>query len=303
MLRARDILISECNKSTDRILLSKSDLAALQEHLFEMYKDIETICQRHNLSVTLAFGNVIGAIRHGGWIPWDDDLDIYMPRADYDRFVRDYVYELSDKYVVYSLESTNGPIVRFSKVIDTTTVFSNAVEVSPPHCEGIFIDIFPLDDVPSSRLLHKSKKSLAFGIIYIQNSIIQKKYSTDEYKNIMCSSPKGKYIYCIRLIIGTVFGIINLKTWFKWLDKLIMNDSGSSYIYCGISTKKGWIPMEKSVIFPPKKFMFSNGKEVYIPNQPERYLSSVYGNWQEIPDDKDKWHHYCKDFKLPGYNC
>lgn len=291
--------MAECNSKGDAVMLTKEDIQALQKHLFSMYKDIERICDRHELTVTLAFGNVIGVMRHGGWIPWDDDLDLYMPRKDYDIFLKEYVKELPEKYIVYSLESAAGPIVRFTKIIDKTTVFSNPTEMGPPHVEGVFIDIFPLDDVPSSMALHKIKKFLSYGTVFIQNSVMQYKYASEEYKNILCSTSSGKRLFGLRKVVGAFCSPIGLKNWFRLLDLIISNKREGDYVYCGISTQKGWNPMPKDYVFPPRKFRFPNGEEAYIPHQSEKYLAEVYGDWKKIPDDKDKWHHYCKDFRLP----
>ena len=300
MFRVQQYIKATCNQDNKGVQLSPQNLERLQNHLFSMYKDIEKICIQHNLNIILAAGNVLGAIRHGGWIPWDDDLDIYMPREDYDKFIKIYAYELPDKYIVYSLNNDNGPITRFAKVIDMNTIFIPLVDISPKHIEGVFIDIFPYDNVPTNRILHKFKKMIGYGLMFIQNSVNQHDNITDDYKKVLCATPQGRRAYYLRNSIGYLFSIISLTKWYKLFDRLIRNNTSSDYLYCGVSTSTAWHPIPKSYLFPGKKFIFPNGETAFIPREPEKYLTYAYGEWRIIPNDKNKWHHYVKDFNLPS---
>lgn len=299
MLRAQQKIKSACNQNSIGISLSKRDMGRLQSHLLNMYKDIEKVCIKYNLNMSLAFGNVLGVVRHGGWIPWDDDLDICMPREDYDKFLKVYASELPDNYITYALDNENGPIIRFGKVIDKNTVFSTSVDIYPPHVEGVFVDVFPYDSMTSKKFIHKFKKILAYGVMFIQNSVNQKKNASTDYKKTLNSTSAGKRIYYLRQLIGCLFNFISLEEWYRLLDRIIRNNKKSEYLYCGVSTKTGWTPMPRSYIFPAKKFRFKDGEEVFIPRDAEKYLTQVYGDWKVIPNDEDKWHHYIKDFKLP----
>lgn len=299
MFRAKQYIKNKCNTDSEIHSLSLEELKSLQIHLFKMYKDIEKICIRHKLNLTLAAGNVIGAIRHGGWIPWDDDLDIAMPREDYDKFIDTYSFELPDNYVVYAINNDNGPINRFCKIIDKNSIFSTYTDIGPKHIEGIFIDIFPYDNIPSIKLVHKIKKIIAYGLMFVQNSVNQYCYPKEGYKNALTSSTYGKRVFQIRQCVGRVCKIIKLSDWYRILDKLIRNKHLSEFVYCGVSTSTGWVPIAKSTLFPARRFTFPNGESAFIPNEPEKFLDHVYGDWKTIPNDEDKWHHYVKDFKLP----
>ena len=80
-----------------------------------MYRDIEAVCNLHGIQICLAYGNVIGAMRHNGWIPWDDDLDIHMSRQDYELFLSKFASELPSQYKVSSYLSEGGSCARFDK--------------------------------------------------------------------------------------------------------------------------------------------------------------------------------------------
>ncbi len=109
--------------------------------------DIANFCDTHGLRYYLAYGTLIGAIRHKGFIPWDDDIDITMPRADYNEFLRTYnaegkIYRVIDP-------RTNIACHTFAKVIDTRTVKIEPM-VNYKETLGIDVDIFPLDGMPES---------------------------------------------------------------------------------------------------------------------------------------------------------
>lgn len=298
MFRLQDILKHVCNSTEDVVKLTPTQLKQLQSHLLEMYKDLEAICLKHRLQISLAYGNVIGVVRHGGWIPWDDDLDVIMPRKDYQILMEKYIGELPSKYRIYALESAVGPITRFPKMIDTSTTFESILDLAPEHHKGVFLDIFVYDNAPTSELKHKIKKCLAFGLMFIANCVNQKKNLTQQYREIVCNSKEGKKAFRLRQIIGTIFGMVRLESLYGLLDRLIQNHSDSGLVYCGASSGPGWKPMPTSMIFPSRKVKLEDGTEVRIPNMAEKFLDLQYGDWRKIPDHNDKWQHYVKKFKL-----
>ena len=120
----------------------------IQSNCLDTLVVVDQICKRHNLRYYLVGGTMLGAVRHGGFIPWDDDVDIAMPRADYEKFLRIAPEELTKDRSLQTYSLVNYPI-HFIKVIDNRTA---VVEKSLKH-QGlkteIFIDVFPLDGVPN----------------------------------------------------------------------------------------------------------------------------------------------------------
>ena len=116
----------------------------------EILTNVAEFCDKHEIQYFLAYGTLIGAVRHKGFIPWDDDIDIWMPRADYNRFLKIYNKENSDSQ--YKVISPYDKISRhtFVKVVDTRTVkIESGIDYSNGYL-GIDVDIFPLDGQPDN---------------------------------------------------------------------------------------------------------------------------------------------------------
>ena len=122
-----------------------------QQLILEVMKDIDRFCRDHNIPYTISSGTLLGAVRHGGFIPWDDDADMFMLRKDFDRFVATYN---SDKYhLLFNTRNENEFFASgYAKVCDPATESADTIAKTNP---GIFVDIFPLDAVPEDETLRK----------------------------------------------------------------------------------------------------------------------------------------------------
>ena len=98
------------------IKLNEEQLSCLKKIELEMLQEVDRICQKHNLVYTLAYGSLLGAIRHKGFIPWDDDIDIWMPREDYNRFKEICKTELNEKYFYQGNETDKEYFYLFDKL-------------------------------------------------------------------------------------------------------------------------------------------------------------------------------------------
>lgn len=129
--------------------MERIDISTQRRILLEMLVYIGEICDKNNIDYSLCGGTLIGAIRHKGFIPWDDDIDIFLIRPEYERLIS--ILENDNSYTLISAD-TLGYYYTFSKLIDKRTILrtDGRVEASIPHL-GVFLDIFPIDGVPSIR--------------------------------------------------------------------------------------------------------------------------------------------------------
>ena len=121
----------------------------------EILKDIDAFCRKNGIRYSIAYGTLLGAVRHKGFIPWDDDIDLLMPREDYDRFIAEYS---SPSYKFLCRENSEDVFIAFGRVVDIekTRYVTSAPWHSRKVKSGIWVDIFPLDYVPDDFGLYRS---------------------------------------------------------------------------------------------------------------------------------------------------
>ena len=127
-------------------------LRKLQLTQLEILKVFDKFCREHNLKYSLYAGSLLGAVRHKGFIPWDDDLDVCMSRADYDRFISLWKQAQPKEYILQNKENSPNFWQSFSKIRKDHTTFLQEQREAGQYHTGIFLDIFPLDRMPNGKL-------------------------------------------------------------------------------------------------------------------------------------------------------
>jgi len=131
------------------------DLSPLHRHQLALAKELQAVCCKHQIAYFLIAGTLLGAVRHKGFIPWDDDLDIGMLREDYDRFLAIAQEELVHDFFLQSyLSDVNMPLP-YTKLRANHTVIRERKSFCPGSHNGVFIDIFPFDGIPNNRYLQQ----------------------------------------------------------------------------------------------------------------------------------------------------
>lgn len=236
-----------------------SQLRALQIRMLEILICIDQICQEHDIPYWLGSGTLLGAVRHGGFIPWDDDIDIELLRADYLKLIKILSKELPKKYALQTQKSDSGYVYLYAKVRDTQSlvkekcVFNKQFEYN-----GAFIDIFPLEHT------HKHLARIA-SVCY--NRLCLGTASRNSTRKLF------KFNYkLLTKIIFPFFRIFSLAC-----------DKGILHHTYGV----GFLNNERNIkdIFPLTKIEF----EGYLFNAPynrESYLKKLYGqNYMNIPQN------------------
>lgn len=129
-------------------LIRKIESEELKKIQLEILCDVATFCEENGIRYFLAYGTLLGAVRHKGYIPWDDDIDIHIPRADYERFIKLYNKKDDKPFKVITHESDRRYNVPFAKVQHTGTTLHEFLYKNPGTF-GVYIDLFPLDGIKS----------------------------------------------------------------------------------------------------------------------------------------------------------
>lgn len=124
----------------------------VREIQIEMAMEVKRICNEYNIKYSIVAGTLLGAVRHKGFIPWDDDLDIGMLRSEYDKFIKVCEKELRDEYFLQTWESDLGFALPIAKIRKNGTKFIEKNSADASLHNGIYIDIFPFDNVPTGRI-------------------------------------------------------------------------------------------------------------------------------------------------------
>ncbi len=142
--------------------MDSETLRKVQNVQLEIAAEIKRICDKHDINYFLDSGTLIGAVRHKGFIPWDDDMDIGMLRKDYDKFISVAESELGEGYFLHSWDTDDGYPLPFIKIRKNGTVYEEAASENKYRHNGIFVDILPYDEMPSQPSEQKKMKSDIF---------------------------------------------------------------------------------------------------------------------------------------------
>ena len=266
------------NMEKKSIVASEIQLKQLKNIELNILKIFEMICEKENIEYFMAGGTLLGAVRHKGFIPWDDDIDIVMKRAEYNSFLK-----VCDKYLPDYMKLVNPETdphygLTFSKLMDTRSEFGEIFTKDIPVEKGVFIDIFPLDNAPDSRMkrsIHKIKryywkkmlllkckynfgkkgvKGLIYKLLELYANLFTKKYIIKKYE-----TNAQKY---------------NLKS-----TKQVVNLSGV-YEYDRECLNREWLEETIKISF--------EGMRLKAPKGYEGVLASLFGDYMKLPPKEEQ---------------
>lgn len=138
------------------IQLDDKMLRRLQRILLEMLIEVDRICREYGIKYTIIGGTLLGAVRHGGFIPWDDDVDVAMLRPEYEKFCRVCKQELdADRFYFQNMDITKGYRWGYAKLRRKNTLFLRENQEHMKYKQGVFLDIFPIDATPDNFILRE----------------------------------------------------------------------------------------------------------------------------------------------------
>ena len=251
----------------------------------EILKEVARVCEENNIEYFLDSGTVLGAIRHGGFIPWDDDVDIAMIRENYDKFLQIAPKCLGSNYYLQSRETDHKYPHVFAKVRKNDTVFMEWNTRKNDMHHGIYIDIFPYDNVPDDKKQREQylKKCRLIYRLFSLRAI------SERYHQVL-NSPKQIAQVVIRKILHCALKIIPIMTIENKMNTLFKkyNTTQTGYLTCHPYSDA--YVFKRETLFPVSTIKFEN-HEFPAPNKIEEYLTEMYGDYLQLPPEAERVGH------------
>ena len=260
-------------------------LRDLQLAELEILKEFIRVCRKLNLKYFLYGGTLLGCIRHQGFIPWDDDIDVCMPRKDYEIFLEKGQEVLNKKYFLQNYKTEIEYTLNFAKIRDSETTFIESSVKNSNINHGVYIDIFPLDGYKPENKFYNLKLDITYKLHRIH---ISKGYNIERTRNL-----KSKVLDIVTDVIyknKTIKEIIDRED--KIAQKQDVNNCKyvSTYEYIVKPAKELYVPKE---YFGEGKTKIFEGVEVNVPDNYDGYLKRAYGDYMQLPPEEKRIpHHY-----------
>lgn len=260
--------IRELEQKYDCIIPEKR--LKVQKVQMRLWEKLDEICKKYNLTYYFFWGALLGAVRHQGFIPWDDDIDVVMPRADYDKLGEIGATEIKDPFFLLSKNTIDNSVYWHMRLIDETTTCIFDSHMDPvQHHQGIAIDIVPLDGVPKSRMSRVIKHIrqisdflLADRFFRSNSSISFKGRIIKKMGKMYCLNHSGK---------SRVERTERIKASTPWEESLYLAEGAHYHLF-------------KKTDFEKAMYLDFNGRKAPVPNGYEHILTELYGDYMKLPE-------------------
>lgn len=254
-------------------------MTEIQQKIFDMFKWFHEFCVKNDIKYYAIAGTALGALRHSGFIPWDDDIDVGLPRSEYDKLISLMDGKKFGKYVIEKPFDNKDFTYGFAKIYDTTTTLIEHTRYNTKR--GVYIDVFPLDGAGDNyeNALESYRK-------------VQKKRNWILIKT--CAIRKGRKFYKnLSVVLGKLLPFSWRKKAIK-LDKICREKTYEESAFVA-NYYGAWGPTremcKKDYFGTPKLYKFEDG-EMYLPEDADKYLTTMYGDYMTPPPpEKQVTHH------------
>ncbi|MGQ7685856.1 LicD family protein [Streptococcus suis] len=265
---------------------TKEELKKIQQIELRLLKEFVNVCNQLKVDYFLVGGSAIGAMRHNGFIPWDDDIDVGMFREDYGKFISEASRLLGEDFYIQAPSQNERSPFFYAKLRLNGTVFMEYSNHRLQSHPGIYIDIFPFDEVPIDDVLHlkQFKRVQKLIKLYTYHEQPDVSFQPNNLKEKLKALIRRTIYYTLQLIPHSL--ILNQLN-----QELKKYDGTNQQAFAGLDYprfKKSFVKKEE--IYPLKQVSFE-GIDVNVFQKIENYLTRQYGDFMELPPEKDRVGH------------
>ena len=261
--------------------LTQEEQKILKKLELDILLAVDNICRKHNIVYWLGYGTLLGSVRHQGFIPWDDDMDICIPRKDYNKFRNICMSELPEFYFYQSHRTDKNYYYLFDKIRIKGTVFKESCMANSDINHGVYIDIFPIDYLPGDII----NGNIQYYMVRIIRAIINSRF-------LDLKTRKGiKRV--IATIIRFVFSHTSMDKLWEQAEKIASKHSNDKQFKMGcFMSPYGKKDFFESDLLKKLIEMEFEGYKFYVPKEYDKILSRIYGDYMTLPPvDKRKTIH------------
>jgi lipopolysaccharide cholinephosphotransferase len=278
-------------KKEDIVILDENTLCDYQAELLNIAKDVIAVMDKHHINYSLSGGSILGAIRHKGFIPWDDDIDMNIPRQDYERLLEIFDEELGDRYYIQTPQKYPELGLLVTQIRKRGTIARRKYDWNLEEC-GISIDLYIIENVFDNLIARFFQKtfSMAFSFAvasvrtYNNRNLPEELYQLEGRE---LNYSKSKHFF------GRILRVIPLKYWIMCTElcfsackseqtRLVSIPSGRKHFSGEIYRREDMCNFRKAQ-FESEYFN--------IPVRAEEYLTNFYGNYMELPPEEKREKH------------
>lgn len=259
------------------------DSEKLKEIETDLLKSVDEICRKENFRYSLGGGTLLGAVRHKGFIPWDDDIDIMMPRPDYDAFIS-YCLSNAVPFGIKSFENDKNYVDLSAKIYNTETILKDD-NIAGGSDIGVNIDVFPVDGLGNT---YEEAKKIFDSTSFKRNLLV-----AAQWRKFFKSKTHSWYYEPFRFLFFLMSRFVNKSKLFDSIQKKYKN---VDFDNVNFAAAVGGSYREKEIL---PKSVFANyvslpfeGSEFKAISDYDKYLSSLYGEYMKLPPEEKRVSHH-----------
>lgn len=281
--------------------ISDEIVKKLHKVLLLILKDIDFVCRKYGMKYFMSDGTLLGAVRHKGFIPWDDDLDLIMFKDDYLKITKLIEEEFPGKYEMrYEMENKNDA-TSFLKIYLNNTKFHEVQTECWDKPKKIFVDIFALESMRKRKVFNKIRGAFYDLLTIMKHLRMDAIAPSTTLLDLAKRSKKFKKYFKMRIRLGRIAKMLPIKFYDRQLKKLVDKyDPKSEYVHIPTCVRFNRGVFKRSVFAETQEFEFEGGK-FFGPVGYHTYLSKLYGDYMQIPPENKRERHIALEIDFGEY--